>query len=321
MIDKYTSSKLLAISFLLKIIVVVSHSANLVLNIRNESTVISGTLNSFIQNVIAKGLSSVAVPTLFIISGYLFFVNLKTSCNAEFTDKFKKRIKTLVVPYLFWSLFGILFYFILQSIPYSKPFFTKGLVANFSLSKWLYTVFYLPVAAQLWFIRDLIVLVLFTPLFYKLLKFVSKLFLIACFLVWYFEVRLFLFSSGALFFFSMGSYMGVQKIRLREIAGLRHSWLLLLLWIALEVFKTLLTENGVYVQWLIILMHNVAIITGIAALWFCYDGLYKNTDITKKRYYSLFKYSFWIYVTHQPLLNIIKKGLYAALVLAILIHL
>jgi surface polysaccharide O-acyltransferase-like enzyme len=310
LIDKYNSTKILALSFLFKVIVVISHSSNLVLNLGNESTKIRGTLNSFVQNLIATGISSIAVPILFVISGYLFFSNMNSGTKEEFTDKFKKRFKTLVIPFLFWSLFSILLFYILQSAPASKPFFTKRLVANFSFSRWIYTIFYLPIAAQLWFIRDLIILIAFTPLLYKLFKTVPKISLMACFILWFFNVKLYLFAPDALFFFIIGSYWGIIKIQVQDFHKVKSGLALFVLWITLEVIKTYLTENHIYISWLINLLHKTAIITGIIGVWYSYDLLYKNDDISKKKYYPIFKYSFWIYVTHQPILNIIKKALY-----------
>jgi len=275
-----------------------------------EKTKITGALNSFVQNFILRGVASIIVPILFIISGYLFFCNLESGSKREFINRFKKRFKTLVVPYFFWSLFGLLLFFALQSFNFSKPFFTRDLVRDFSVNKWMYTIFYLPIPAQLWFIRDLIVLILFTPLLYKLLRVMPVIILLACFTIWFFNVRIYLFSPESLFFFTIGCYWGIKKFQIQNLYKVKFSMFLLTLWITLEVIKTLLVENHIYINWLILLLHKTAIIAGVIALWDGYDFIYKNEDISKKKYYWLFEYSVWIYLAHQPLLNIIKKGLY-----------
>lgn len=309
MIDKYNSTKIIAVSFLLQIFVVLLHSINLIFNFGEESIKIKGTLNSFIQNLISRGLADVAVPMLFVISGYLFFSNIKTGTAEEFTNKLKNRFKTLALPFLFWSLFGILLFFVLQSFPLSKPFFTKDLVRDFSTVKWIHTIFYLPIAAQLWFIRDLMVLIILSPVIYKSLKSVPKITLLACFTLWALDVKIYLFSPEALFFFITGSYWGAMKMQLQNLYRVKYSTLLLTFWLGLEGIKTLLTEHHIYTKWLLTAIHKIAIITGIVAIWYFYDVVYKNVDITKKKYFPIFKYSFWVYVTHQPLLNIIKKAL------------
>ncbi|MXN93023.1 acyltransferase family protein [Flavobacterium sp. Sd200] len=309
MTDKYTSSKIVAISFLLQIFVVLIHSINLIFNFGEESLKAQRTLNSFTQNFISKGLTNIAVPMFFIISGYLFFCKIKTGTTTEFKDKFKNRFKTLAIPYLFWSLSGILLFFILQSFPFSKPFFTKDLVQDYDFDKWIRTLFYLPIAAQLWFIRDLIVLIIISPLLYRLLSLTPKAILLFSFVFWCSNTRIYLFSPESLLFFLIGSYWGISKISLQNLPRVKNSTLLLVLWIVLITVKTLLTENHFHIKWMVILLNKASIITGIIALWYFYDILYKDVDITQKRYYVLFKYSFWIYVAHQPLLNIIKKAL------------
>lgn len=309
MIDKYTSTKIIALSFLFQIFVVLLHSINLVLNFGSESIKLNGTVNSFIQRLLSDCICAVAVPALFIISGYLFFINIQTGSKKEFTDRFKKRIKTLAVPFLIWSVLGILLFYFLQSFPLSKPFFTKDLVREYTLQKWLHYLFYLPIAAQLWFIRDLIILILLSPLLYKALKSLPKITFFICFILWYFNVKIYLFSPEALLFFIAGSYLGINKILPESFYKIKFSPLLLALWVTLEAIKTMLIENHIYIKWLLLLLHKTAIITGIIAIWYCYDLLYKDTDISTKKYYPLFKYSFWIYLSHQPLLNIIKKGL------------
>jgi hypothetical protein len=261
-----------------------------------------------------NGICAIAVPALFIISGYFLFINIQTGSKTEFTERFKKRLKTLAVPFLVWSAAGILLFFILQSFPLSKPFFTKDLVREYSFIKWLYFLFYLPIPAQLWFIRDLIILILLSPLSYKALKIIPKITLLACCVLWYFNVPMYIFSNEALLFFMAGSYLGIHKILPQNFYKINFNpFLLVLLWIVLEAVKTLLIEEHIYIIWLITLLRRIAIITGIVAIWYSYDRLYKNTDISTKKYYPLFQYSFWIFVTHQPLLNIIKKALNYAL--------
>jgi len=310
LIDKYNSTKITALSFLFQIFVVLIHSINLILNFGTESIRFRGTLNSFVQNFITNGICAVAVPALFIISGYFFFITVQTGSRLEFTDRFKKRLKTLALPFLIWSVLGILLFYVLQSFPLSKPFFTKDLVRDYTFQKWLYILFYLPISAQLWFIRDLIILILLSPLFYKALKSIPKITLLACFILWYFNVPVYIFSNEALLFFLAGSYVGIQKILPQNFYKISFSPLILvLIWIVLEIIKTLVIEEHIYIIWLITLLRKTAIITGIVAIWYSYDVLYKNDDISAKKYYPLFQYSFWIFVTHQPLLNIIKKGL------------
>jgi surface polysaccharide O-acyltransferase-like enzyme len=51
------------------------------------------------NNYLSLKLKAIAVPIFFTISGYLFFLGLKGSLP-EFEKKRRKRVKTLVLPYL-----------------------------------------------------------------------------------------------------------------------------------------------------------------------------------------------------------------------------
>ena len=50
----------------------------------------------------------VAVPVFFIISGYFFFYQTKAFGKEAYSKKLRKRIKTLLIPYLLWNLLPVL---------------------------------------------------------------------------------------------------------------------------------------------------------------------------------------------------------------------
>ena len=49
----------------------------------------------------------VAVPVFFIISGYFFFYQTKAFGKEAYSKKLRKRIKTLLIPYLLWNLLRV----------------------------------------------------------------------------------------------------------------------------------------------------------------------------------------------------------------------
>lgn len=52
-----------------------------------------------------------AVPLFFFISGYLFFLKKDT-----YQNKWKKRFKSLVIPYIIWCIIGFLIPFVFQQV-------------------------------------------------------------------------------------------------------------------------------------------------------------------------------------------------------------
>jgi surface polysaccharide O-acyltransferase-like enzyme len=66
---------------------------------------------SFPEFFIAHTVSPIAVPFLFIISGYLFFINFYFSWEG-YREKLKRRVFSLILPYLGWNIT----YFLLLSL-------------------------------------------------------------------------------------------------------------------------------------------------------------------------------------------------------------
>lgn len=289
------------------IMVVFLHSYNI--DIKQGGTVLffDKGLNWFIQNFISNGLTRIAVPLFFIISGYLFVLDEKTTIG-DFFVKIKKRIRTLFVPYLFWAFFGILFYFILQSLPQSQSFFTKKLIKDYSFLEWLNALFNEPIPYQLWFLKDLIVMVFLSPIIYFLIKKAREVFLLIIFSFWLFNQDTIFLTSEALLFFSLGIYITIFKKNSPKIDN-SNTVVFCLLWFLLLALKT--TAGFLNYSSLIeMLLLKASIIIGLLAFWKLYD------KVSVKVNYSFFdkwiEFSFFLYVFHEPMLTIIKKGIFSA---------
>ena len=178
--NKYLSDKLRVISFISMILVVFVHSYHLKLQLGEEVFRLDAGFNVFIQFFLSEGIARVAVPIFFIISGYLFFLNFKGT-KSEFILKYKKRAKSLLVPFLFWSILGLIVHLILHLSPIFENY---RLDADYSFIGVLDLIFINPVPAQLWFLRDLIALIAFSPLIYRLIKHLRLIPIILVFIIW-----------------------------------------------------------------------------------------------------------------------------------------
>ena len=86
--------------------------------------------------------SEIAVPTFFLISGYFFFYKTDVFSFKVYANKLKKRIHTLLVPYLLWNILTILFRISVIVASYfinGKPLSRISNVIN--INNW-YRVFY-----------------------------------------------------------------------------------------------------------------------------------------------------------------------------------
>lgn len=311
MINKYLSIKLKALSFFAIILVVFLHSYNLTFNMSSVSISMTKGYNVIIQYFISYGITRIAVPLFFMMSGYLFYNGLISGKIKEYTPKFKKRFKSLVLPYFIWSLLGLLFYFMLQSIPQSKPFFTKILIKDFTIYDFFNALFLNPIPYQLWFIRDLIVLVLLSPLIYLALSKIKYLLIVFFAVIWILDINFIFLTSESLLFFSLGGFFNIRKSNL-QISNISKQRIFIwpLFWILFTVLQTFLYFSNPDHEFIIRLFHKVGLSFGIVSIWIYYDALFKNYDISQKKIYPYFEYTIFIFLCHEPLLTILKKIFY-----------
>lgn len=290
------------------IMVVFLHSYNLDLMQVNSLLLLEKDYNWLIQNFISNGITRIAVPLFFLISGFLF-VRGSTFTLEDYKVKIAKRSKTLVIPYLFWTLLGLLLYFIMQIIPQSQGFFTKKLIVDYDFTEWLNAIFNEPIPYQLWFLKDLIVMVFLSPLIIFLVKKLKMLYLGIIFIFWMLSQDTVFLTSEALLFFSIGIYGSVfqpKSIALRS----KKVYLLLLVWVLILTLKTVLplfSDNNL----LECILLKASILIGIVAFWLFLDR-FANRLATNKVFLFGMTFSFFIYLFHEPLLTIVKKALFKA---------
>lgn len=308
--NNYLSEKIRALSFFAMILVVFLHSYNAVVNFKTTTLHTEDGINLFIQNLVTNGIARVAVPIFFLISGYLFFFRYDFTV-VGILDKYRKRFKTLVIPYLFWSLFGLFLFFALQNIPYAENFFRNEPVKDFSGAKLVDTIFLNPIPYQLWFIKSLVALVLLSPLIYVLTRYLKGWWVLGAGLLWYFNfpypaVLGFEFGLGVVFF-SLGTFLALSNINYLQYYWPKAAIVALISWLALVLVQTILIP--IVSLEIYILLQKTSSVVGVFAIWYFYDILFKGKSLAGKGYFSLFSLSFFIFAFHEPLLTIFKKGL------------
>ena len=178
----------------------------------------------FFETFIGDGLCLVAVPLFYAISGYLFFVKVPDGIRSIF-PKMRKRVRTLLIPYFLANTLTLLFYVAMNFIALNilaidavlnfrvLDTIKKGLIETLTL-KYISP----PIAFQLWFVRNLMVIILFSPFIYLWLHYTvkakTKYGLTSYIIIW---ILLFLFGAGngytvALMWFSLGGFMALSTI-------------------------------------------------------------------------------------------------------------
>ena len=114
-------------------------------------------------------LARVSVPAFFIISGYLFFYQFDNFNFTLYKDKLRSRYRTLFVPYVVWNI--ILYCEFLFKV-YVLGYPSYGIIDGDTVNRWkmLEGFVYieqaqgLPYAFAFWFIRNLMVFIILSPL-------------------------------------------------------------------------------------------------------------------------------------------------------------
>ncbi len=310
-LDKLSSERLSILRFPLIIGVVLIHSAGTTMNFADGSSGSEELLFffNFIQNILSDGIARVAVPLFFLMSGFLFFLNVKWSID-KFKEKVRSRFYTLVIPFLFWNMFVMVVFFIAQTIPQTSVYFsgTNQSIATYSLFDFFNNLLGLtksPISFQFWFIRDLIVMILLTPLLICIFK--SKilatlmLFLLSC--LWLLDVwPIYIPSLAAVYFFYVGSY--ISKFEIDIFSMDRFGSSIFVIYLVFLLADTM-TKNYEINQ----VLHHIGIVLGVITSLYISKSFCGKARI-KNLFLRLSTYAFFIFALHEPLLRIFKKLIY-----------
>lgn len=266
------------------------------------------------SELFSQVIGRIAVPLFFFISGFLFFLNIGIFDQNCYFSKLKKRAKTLLVPYLFWNIAFLLFYYLASHAPVLSSWFQgRTYDMDFILSAlWgippeatATSEMTYPIAYQFWFIRDLMVTVILTPLIYCLIKYLKVYVVVLLGLLWYLKLwpaalEFHGLSSAAFFFFTLGAWFSINgKNLIEEFAKIKYSVFIIYPVIALVDLFTKGMDCNVYINYL-------GILSGIL---FCFDLVSLNLGKGKWRVFKfLSASSFFVFAIHDPwLLAQIKK--------------
>jgi len=307
--NKYLSVKLKVISFVLIILVVFIHSQNIGTTLLAGNIVLEHGYSFYFQNIISNGISLIAVPLFFCISGYLFFLKFEGSFK-EFNSKITKRVRTLVVPYLIWSIGVLIFIFTLQLLPVSKYLFESKFIKDYSTIELLNKIFLSPIPLQFWFVRDLIVITFISPFIYWLIRGLKLISILILFITWFLDFDFIVLSGVSLLFFFIGAYLSINKKTILQNDFSKRYWIYTGIWLVLIFSRITLLYINFQDQIILNILNKSGIIIGIIAIWSLYDFLFKNKDLSVSGYYGVFSFSFFIYAFHIPSLSFLKKGIF-----------
>ncbi|MDR3128893.1 MAG: acyltransferase [Tannerellaceae bacterium] len=200
--------------------VVFIHNASPTLYVQGVEFGSSGSLpiHHVCSQLFSEILGRVAVPLFFLISGFLFFLNVDFN-KQTYVKKLRARAKTLLIPYLFWNGLSILFYFVIRYVPSLDFFVNQTHRFEFTSHYLLQTLWgvadgtTMPIVGPLWFIRDLMVVIVLTPFIYTYVKRLRVYGILLLSVLWVFGwwFSLLGMSMTAIFFFALGAWISISR--------------------------------------------------------------------------------------------------------------
>lgn len=213
---------------------------------------------------ISQVLTHVCVPTFYLISGYLFFIGLEKWNWKIYLNKLKKRSISLLVPFLIWNTLSILLA-VLSAFIHEGWLGVQGFFAdnNYGHLYWDCQAWNLdrtnllgggylstsPYLIPLWFLRDLMVVCVCSPLLFFLFKYtriIGVVLLTLCYTTGvFFSVPG--FSIMAFMFFGVGACLRMNGI---DTTKLSYNYrkviyaVTVILWIVCTMFNGHNTKQG-----------------------------------------------------------------------------
>lgn len=262
----------------------------------------------FVSELVSHNLGRIAVPMFYVISGFLFFYSGNNGKTPRFyIDKWKRRINTLVIPYLLWNAIFFIAVIIKNAV------FNKYGIGH---DEWLDTIktiglygviWGMPLDYPLWYLRDLICMTLLTPVICLFIRKTGLWGIVLLYIVYLFGLELPLtgFSTTAILYFSAGCFLELNKVQLISVVR-EYGCNALFAAIVFLFIGVLLNDCACHET-------VMKLFIPIGLLSFCYviDGIYGSRLF--RVFISLSGTVFFVYAVHAVYIINWSKGLFVHL--------
>lgn len=248
----------------------------------------------------AHGIARLAVPTFFLISGYFFYYHLKEWNKSVYIIKLRKRINTLFIPYILWNGLPILGIITARWLTGMTNGSSLSMIKEFGDSiSWerafwdCGTIKGHPFDVPLWYIRDLMVCSICSPLIYYFIKRTGLLYilLIGCLYLTNTWLNIAGFDSRAWLFFSIGAYLSLNNINMVCMLH-RYTIFIIPIAIALLVITTYYNNALTSIQ---PILNNLFLLFGVTSLiggisYLVRKGLVRNVPFLTKSVFFIYAF-------------------------------
>lgn len=253
-------------------------------------------------------LGETGVPGFFFISGFLFFLSRK-----RYQQKLETRFRTLLMPYLLWNTLLLGIYILVYiagypqdingksiadytSIDYTRAFWDRGSYDKGN---------FVPILCPFWYIRNLLIMSVFSPLFYIIIRYAREAYLLIVTVWWLFTPHN-AFISQTILFFSLGAYFSIIDKNPLELFH-KYKKLFLIFFAAFAIAD--IVVHTLYVTPINLQIHRLALIFNIPAL-FLLANYCRQHGFTSKLLSSA---AFIVFSVHYPIVVVVRKACAAKL--------
>lgn len=248
----------------------------------------------FLQYLLGGICGKLSVPIFLLISGYLFFREGSYELTKElWISKFKKRIFSLLVPYLLWNFIGYIIYAIKIGFDFEDLFHSFWVIDIPGRSGSS------PIDGPLWYVRNLMIMVVISPIISYMMKYTKWYLILIMTILWIIQIPPFNKGIGiAFYFFSLGGYLRMFDYHVENLQSYA---------------KYLIIAYPIYVIYAFLMQSNtdswdfqLGILLGIGAIFSLTIHFIKCGSENCKFTKILSETSFFIYCLHDLLLQFLK---------------
>jgi len=259
-------------------------------------------INYLIQETLANGFARSAVPIFALLSGFFLGKYTIVGYRSMVVNKFH----TLFVPYILASIIIYSPYFIYMVVTHSPN------LDEMNFFSYIYIILLHPTSGQFWFLRDLMILVLISPILFNIPKYISYIIIGLLFLLWMFNIQPFpivfdwyFLNIETLFFFMLGAQVRQNSLSVESFLFCQNKYkvAIFFLWFLLIILRIFIDPDldVWYVQKytiISILLYKLAIIIGVISL-FQISTLFRNNNF----FIYLSGLTFFVFLFHNSPLH------------------
>lgn len=304
-VDAALSAKLRALAPIGILMVVVGHSPSF----RDPAAPSERSVGyATVEFLFADALPRIVVMMFFAVSGFLLFTGHDGS-GATHARKIGSRLRSLLVPYVVWSALSMGVYALLQALPWTSGWFTNPArrIVGRPLPDLLLVFAFDPIAYQLWFLRDLLILALLSPLLHPLLSRAGAFTVAALGVAHAFNLQVPspvagvpLLTGDGYFYFALGGWFALRRLPLA--APGRWAIPAALLVLAVAVLRAWGHASGRFDH---PEMAKAVHLAGVPALWIGYDRWLRWLE--RPALQGVADLAFFVFVAHEPLMTMLRK--------------